>query len=290
MLFFYSKLLIQLYWITYYVGPLAGGLYHNSHRLVSSCAYCHCDLSSNGRGDTLSPIAIMIHQNPEANDKNNYRIIPQKSVPKAKHIYTIIIHQKSVPKVKHIYNHYPSYIVQPPYIKSKYQKASYICKFIHHTMFMITIHCLSTIHQKSVVHPPYNKFMILTNHSWLHIKQPRKMDILFDQVGGDISSLMKPSMWKSKPFLCSYKELRQMGHFNQRLTLGNLMGLTELLSSLLPGGKACWSSSSSMSSLAASFSAASFLQKVSSLLFKDLLQLKSLSTWFCNCLTLSSNM
>jgi hypothetical protein len=135
-------------------------------------------------------------------------IIHQKSIPKAKHIYiyTIIIHQKSVPKAKYIYNHYPSYILHPPYIKSKYQKASYICKFIHHTMFMITIHCPSTIHQRLVVHPPYNKFMILTDHSWLHIEQPRKMEMLFDQVrGGDISSLMKLSMWKGKLFLCSYK-------------------------------------------------------------------------------------
>jgi hypothetical protein len=92
-------------------------------------------------------------------------------------IIATAIHQKLVPKAKHIYNNYPSYIVHPPYIISMYQKASNICKFIHHTMFMISIHCLSTIHQKSVVHPPYNKFMILTNHSWLHIEQPRKMEI-----------------------------------------------------------------------------------------------------------------
>jgi hypothetical protein len=150
---------------------------------VRSRAHCHYDLSSNGRGDALLPIATMIHQNPEANNKNNYRRHLSKVSTKSKtYIYTTIIHQKSVPKAKHIYNHYPLYIVHPPYIKSMYQKASYICKFIHHTMFMITIYCLSTIHQKSVVHPPYNKFMILTDHSWLHIKQPRKMEMLFDQV------------------------------------------------------------------------------------------------------------
>jgi hypothetical protein len=139
-------------------------------------------------------------------------------------------------------------------------------------MFMITIHCLSTIHQKSVVHPPYNKFMILTDHSWLHIEQPRKMEMLFDHVGGgDISSLMKLSMWKSKQFLWSYKLLRQIGHFNQRMTLGNLMRLMVPLSSLLPDGKACWSSSLSLSS-----SSASFLRKWTSLAFKDSLCVESL--------------
>jgi hypothetical protein len=51
-------------------------------------------------------------------------------------------------------------------------------------MFMITIHGLSTIHQKSVVHPPYNTFMILTDHLGLHIEQPRKMEMLFDQLKG----------------------------------------------------------------------------------------------------------
>jgi hypothetical protein len=133
--------------------------------MVRSHGRCHYDLSSNGRSDALSPVATMIHQNPEANDK----------------IITVIIHQKSVPKSKHIYNHYPSYIVHPPYIKSKYQKASYICKLIHHTMFMITIHCLSTVHQKSVVHPPYNKF-ISSNLGRLRCCSTRS--------GGDISSLM----------------------------------------------------------------------------------------------------
>jgi hypothetical protein len=44
--------------------------------------------------------------------------------------------------------------------------------------------------------------------------------------GDEIVSLMKLSMWKNKPFLCSYKKSRQMGHFNQHMTLGNLMGLT----------------------------------------------------------------
>jgi hypothetical protein len=37
MLFFYSKLLIQLYWITYYVGSLTAGLYntHDCHTILS---------------------------------------------------------------------------------------------------------------------------------------------------------------------------------------------------------------------------------------------------------------
>jgi hypothetical protein len=77
-LIFYSKLLIQLYWITYYVGSLTGGSYHSSHVPVLSHACCYYDLSSNGCGDTLSPIGTMIHQNAEANDKNNYRHHPSK--------------------------------------------------------------------------------------------------------------------------------------------------------------------------------------------------------------------
>jgi hypothetical protein len=68
--------------------------------------------------------ASMILQNPEANDKNNYRHHPSKVSTKSYiYIHTTIIHQKSIPKAKHIYNHYPSYIVHPPYIKSKFQKA-----------------------------------------------------------------------------------------------------------------------------------------------------------------------
>jgi hypothetical protein len=77
-LIFYSKLLIQLYWITYYVGSLTGGSYHSSHGPVRSHACCYYDLSSNGCGDALSPVGTMIHQNAEANDKNNYRHHPSK--------------------------------------------------------------------------------------------------------------------------------------------------------------------------------------------------------------------
>jgi hypothetical protein len=64
MLFFYSTLLIQLYWITYYVGLLTGGLYHSSHGPMRSRARCYCDLSSNGHGDALWPVTTVIHQNP----------------------------------------------------------------------------------------------------------------------------------------------------------------------------------------------------------------------------------
>jgi hypothetical protein len=63
MLFFYSKLLIQLYWITYYVGSLTGGSYHNSHGLVTSSARCYWYLNSNGRDDALWPVTTVIHQN-----------------------------------------------------------------------------------------------------------------------------------------------------------------------------------------------------------------------------------
>jgi hypothetical protein len=76
--FFYSKLLIQLYWITYYVESLTGGSYHNSNGPVTLSAHCYYDLSSNGRGDALSPVATMIHQNSEANNKNNYHHHPSK--------------------------------------------------------------------------------------------------------------------------------------------------------------------------------------------------------------------
>jgi hypothetical protein len=39
MLIFYSPLLIQIYWITYYVGSLAGGFDQSSNGLVTSCAH-----------------------------------------------------------------------------------------------------------------------------------------------------------------------------------------------------------------------------------------------------------
>jgi hypothetical protein len=78
MLFFYSKLLIQLYYNAYYVESLTGGLYHSSHGPMMSRACCYCDLSSNGHGDALSPVTTMIHQNLEANDKNYYRHHPSK--------------------------------------------------------------------------------------------------------------------------------------------------------------------------------------------------------------------
>jgi hypothetical protein len=135
-------------------------------------------------------------------------------------------------------------------------------------MLMITIHCSSTIHQKSVVHPPYNKFMILMDHSWLHIEQPRKLEMLFDQVRGGHFILDEAFDVVEQTILVLVQIVEQMGHFNQRMTLGNLMGLTGLSSSLLPDSKTYWPSSSSLSSLAASFSAASFLRKLSSLLFK----------------------
>jgi hypothetical protein len=130
-------------------------------------------------------------------------IIHQKSVPKAKHICIQPLSiNESVPKAKHIYNHYPSCIVHPPHIKSKYQKASYIYKFIHHTMFMITIHCSSTIDQKSVpediihqVHDPHGSHIVALSNllSW------RCCSITS---GVDNSSMMKFSMWMNKLFLC----------------------------------------------------------------------------------------
>jgi hypothetical protein len=72
MLFFYSPLLIQLYWITYYVESLIGGSDHSSNGLVMSLARCYYYLSSNGHGDALWPITTMIHQNP-GRDKHIYR-------------------------------------------------------------------------------------------------------------------------------------------------------------------------------------------------------------------------
>jgi hypothetical protein len=84
-----------------------------------------------------------------------------------------------------------------------------------------------------------------------------------------------------------------MGHLNQRMTLGNQMGLTRLSLSLLRDGEAYWSSSSSSSSflaasfliasfsttsfsvasfLVSSFSVASFLKKGISLAIKDSLK------------------
>jgi hypothetical protein len=78
MLFFYYKQLIQLYWITYYVGSLTDGSYHSSHGPIRSRAHFYYNLSSNGRGDALSTVVTMIYQNQEANDKNNYHHYPSK--------------------------------------------------------------------------------------------------------------------------------------------------------------------------------------------------------------------
>jgi hypothetical protein len=117
MLFFYSLLLIQIYWITCYVGSLTSGSDHSNHGWVTSCAHCECDLSSNGRRDALELIATVIHQN-----------LVQKI-----NIYTIIIHQKSIPKAKYIYR-------QPLSIKSQYQKLNIYTTIIHHTYNSSTIH------------------------------------------------------------------------------------------------------------------------------------------------------
>jgi hypothetical protein len=129
MLFFYSSLLIQIYWITCYLVSLTSGSDHSSNGQMMSCACCYYDLNSNGQSSTSI------------------------------YIYT------------HTHNHYPSYIVHPPYIKSKYHKASYIYKFIHHIMFMITIHCSSIIHQKLVpkgiihiVHDPHGSRMVASSN------------------------------------------------------------------------------------------------------------------------------
>jgi hypothetical protein len=65
MLFFYSKLLIQLYWITYYVGLLTGGSDHNSNGFVTLSVCCYYYLSTNRHGDALWPVTTVIHQNPE---------------------------------------------------------------------------------------------------------------------------------------------------------------------------------------------------------------------------------
>jgi hypothetical protein len=110
MLFFYSPLLIQIYWINYYVGSLTCGSDHSSNRRLTSCACFQCDLSSNRHNDTLEPVATVIHQN---------------SVEKI-NVYTTIIHQKSVPKAKHIYR-------QPLSIKSQYRKLNIYTTIIQHT-------------------------------------------------------------------------------------------------------------------------------------------------------------
>jgi hypothetical protein len=133
-----------MYWITYYVGSLRSRSDHSSNGRMTSCARCYCDLSSNRHGAAL--------ESPVPKDKHIYNLYLSKvSTKSSAYIYTTIIHQMLVPKGKHIYNQYPSYIVHPPYIKSMYQRASYICKFIDHTMFMITIHCSSTIHSSSTI-------------------------------------------------------------------------------------------------------------------------------------------
>jgi hypothetical protein len=136
------------------------------------------------------------------------------------------MHQKSVPKAKHIYNHYPSYIVHPPYIKSKYQKASYNYKFIHHTMFSITIHYSSTIHRKS---EPEDIIHQVHNPHGSHIAA--SINLLSWRYYSTTSGIER------EMFLCRYKWFKQMGHLNQRLSLGNLMGLMRLSLSLLPDGR-----------------------------------------------------
>jgi hypothetical protein len=77
LLFFYFPLLIQLYWITYYVGNLTCGSDHRSNGLVMSSARCYHYLSRHGCGDTLWPITTAIHQNP-GRDKHVYNHHPSK--------------------------------------------------------------------------------------------------------------------------------------------------------------------------------------------------------------------
>jgi hypothetical protein len=80
--------------------------------------------------------------------------------------------------------------------------ASCICKFIHHTMFMITIHCSSTIHQKSVlediihqVHGPHGShiFASINLLSWR---------CSLTTSGFKNSFIIMYLMWKNKLFLC----------------------------------------------------------------------------------------
>jgi hypothetical protein len=106
---FYSPQLIQIYWITYYVGSLTCGSDQSSNGLVTSQARFQCDLSSNGHSDALKPVATVIHQN-----------LVQKI-----NICTTIIHQKLVPKAKHIYR-------QPLSIKSLYRKLNIYTTIIQH--------------------------------------------------------------------------------------------------------------------------------------------------------------
>jgi hypothetical protein len=129
-------------------------------------------LVATGVVTSLEPIATVIHQKPRPQDKHIYNHYPSKVSTKTKHIYNHYPSKVNT-KAKHIYNHYPSYIVNPPYIKSKYPNTSYI-KFIHAVMFMITTHCSSTIHQKSVpqtiihqVHDPHESCIASSNlESW----------------------------------------------------------------------------------------------------------------------------
>jgi hypothetical protein len=76
--FLYSPLLIQIYWITCYVGSLTSGSDHSSNEQMTSCNRCYCDLSSNGCGDALEPVATVIHQNPIQKDKHIYNHYPSK--------------------------------------------------------------------------------------------------------------------------------------------------------------------------------------------------------------------
>jgi hypothetical protein len=101
--------------------------------------------------------------------------------------------------------------------------------------------------------------MILTDHSLLHIQQPRKIEMLFNHVGGWHFILDEAFDVEEQTMIV----LIQIVEANETLqpTLGNLMGLAGPSSSLHPDGKVYWASSSSSSSSAASFSAASFPRK-----------------------------
>jgi hypothetical protein len=99
---------------------------------------------------------------------------------------------------------------------------------------MIIIHCSSTIHQKSVpkdiinqVHDPHGSHMFA-------LKNLESWRCCLTMSGSPISSVMKFLMWKSTLFLSSYIYPREMGHLNEHLTLGNLLGLTGSSLSRLP--------------------------------------------------------
>jgi hypothetical protein len=102
-------------------------------------------------------------------------------------------------------------------------------------------------------------FMILTDHSWLHIVQPRKMEMLFDHIRRSHCILDEAFDVEVQTILVLIQIVEANGTLQPMHDSRKYDGADGAVVVATSDGQACWPSSSSLSSFsAASFSAASF--------------------------------